>query len=81
MINYSNLLLHYLTKLVIWTSPVTSESQILCLGHNNPLQCCRLGGKWLENCPSEWDLGVLVNKWLKHELAAQVAKTANNILV
>ncbi|KAJ7419007.1 hypothetical protein WISP_56094 [Willisornis vidua] len=34
---------------------------ILPLGHNNPLQCYRLGAKWLENCPEEKILGMLVN--------------------
>lgn len=31
------------------------------LSHSNPMQCCRLRGKWLERCPVEKDLGLLVD--------------------
>jgi len=41
-----------------------AKCHILLLGHNNPMQCYRLGEEWLESCLAEKDLGVLVNSWL-----------------
>jgi len=53
-----------------------AEYWVLHLSHNNSVQCYRLGEEWLESCPEEKDLWVLVNR----QQCAQVAKKANSIL-
>ncbi|RMC08855.1 hypothetical protein DUI87_13849 [Hirundo rustica rustica] len=51
-----------------------SKCRILHFGHNNPLQCCRLGTAWLDSAQAGRDLGVLIHGQL--DMSQQCALVA-----
>ncbi|KAK4822113.1 hypothetical protein QYF61_010041 [Mycteria americana] len=61
-----------------------AQCKVLHLGHSNPMQHYRLGEEWLESCPVEKDLGVLVAKEANGILACirnSVASRTREVIV
>ncbi|KAJ7423302.1 hypothetical protein BTVI_10351 [Pitangus sulphuratus] len=80
---YSPMTCDYLYRLDGWAKTNRmkfnkAKCQVLHLGHNNPLQCSRVG---IMGLPAGKDLGVLVNSRLNtSQQCAQVGKKANGIV-
>lgn len=66
----------------IWIDGLSkTKCHVLHFGHNDPMQCYRLGADQPESCTVEIDLRVLVDRWLTiSQLCVQMVK-ANDILI